>query len=258
MKRESSTAVTEPAPRRPGLFSSLVGMTCGRWLWAFGGAAGCATVIAVLIGAALLASGLTLNNFLGNLGGLFRGGVPDYSDVYIPDVEAVRELNQLTTIRRSYSHVVWSERDMPALLRALYGDRLVMVAVGHIDAGVDLDMLTEDDLTYDAETQTLTIRLPQATLQDCFLDESKSYVVERATGIFAAPLPDIDNNIRRYAVSQYRDFALEDNILVDAQKRAEESIRRSVMLFNQNAEDLNIVLVSPTPDPNAPLPETCQ
>lgn len=258
MKREPPAAVTEPAPRRQGLFSSLIGMTCGRWLWAFGGAVGCAAVIAVLIGAALLVSGLTLNNFLGNLSGLFRGGVPDYSDIYIPDVEAVRDLNQLTTIRRSYSHIVWNERDMPALLRAFYGDRLVMVAVGHIDAGVDLDLLTEEDLTYVVDTETLTIRLPQATLQDCFLDESKSYVVERATGIFAAPLPDIDNNIRRYAISQYREFALEDNILADAQMRAEESIRRSIMLFNQNAESLDIVLISPTPDPNAPLPETCQ
>src|SRR4051812_38354366 len=49
-------------------------------------------------------------------------------------LEKVQNLSQLTTTRFNYSSIVTSQRDLPSILAGLYGDKLVMVAVGHVNA----------------------------------------------------------------------------------------------------------------------------
>jgi hypothetical protein len=214
-------------------------------------------VVVVVIGGLMLATGLTVSGFVNSVTGIFSGET-QMTSIFVPRVEAIQRLNELTTMRRSYSNIITSERDMPDLLQGLYGDRLVMVAVGHVEAGVDLSQLTAEDVVYDALTQTLTITLPPVTLLECFLDESASYTVERATGLFAAPVPDLDEFSRSFALEQFRDFALEDGILEDARQESEIAIRQSIALFNENADALTVVFNHTSADPDASLPSTCQ
>ncbi len=87
-------------------------------------------------------------------------------------LERIQDMSLLTTTRYNYSSVVTSERQMPGILGALYGERMAMVAVGYVVAGIDMSQITANDVNVDGDK--LSIRLPAPTLQDCFLDEQAS------------------------------------------------------------------------------------
>jgi hypothetical protein len=176
-------------------------------------------VVAALILVAVFVAGA----FAGSQGllGWLTGNLRTTQNV-VTILDRIQMLAQLTTTRYSYSNILTSERDLPPILRGLYGERLVMVAVGEVNAGIDLNQITAQDIQ--AGGGVLTIWLPPAALQDCFFNEQASYVVSRDTGLFARPLPNLDEVSRLYALEQFRGRALEDGIIADAQAQAETSI----------------------------------
>jgi hypothetical protein len=173
--------------------------------------------------------------------------------IYIPPVERVQALSELTTMRYNYANIVTGQTDMPGLLAGLYGESLVMVAVGHIEAGINIADISEDDIIYDRENNILTITLPAPTIQDCFLDESETYIAQRNTGVFAGSSPHLDTGTRRYAVAQFRDLALEDGILEAAAEQTLSVMRE----FMVSATEAQTNLIMQPINPDAPFPETC-
>ena len=169
-------------------------------------------------------------------------------------LERIQALSQLTTFRYEYSVLVTSERDMPDVLKALYGEKEMLAVAGNVNAGIDLSQITPADISQSGDT--LTIHLPPTRLQECFLDEKASYVVSRETGIFAHNPPTMDESARQFAVEQIRDQALSKDILTDAQTRAQ-------MLIQGFTTDLNIqgvktvTITTSPPDPNT-LPDSCK
>jgi hypothetical protein len=188
--------------------------------------------------------------------GLFSwltGDVPTQTTA-VTLLDRIQLLAQLTTTRYSYSNILTSERELPPILQGLYGERLVMVAVGEVNAGIDLSALTQDRIqTVD---NTLVIRLPEAQLQDCFFNEQESYVISRDTGFFAQPIPALDEHARRYALVQFRDRAIEDGILRDAQAQAEASVYEMVVALTGDSNQGVRVTSDPTTTPV--IPPTCQ
>ncbi|MCA9912179.1 MAG: DUF4230 domain-containing protein [Anaerolineae bacterium] len=237
----------------------------GGCLWGLGGALGCSVLIFALVAGLLLAAGQTVGGLIGNVSDFFKlpelaifaegAGVRIPEDVYIPPVERLQALSQLTTTRFNYSHIVTSEVEMPGILSGLYGQGLAYVAVGHINAGIDVGQLDSEDVIYDAERNLLTVILPAPVLQDCFLDESQSYVVTRSTGIFAQPSIQLESAARRFAIEQYRDMALEDGILEEAR---DQSVQVMEEFLSSIVGDVVLVIEVAPIDPNAPLPDTCQ
>jgi hypothetical protein len=169
-------------------------------------------------------------------------------------LDRIQLMAQLTTTRYSYSNILTSERELPPILQGLYGDQLVMVAVGEVNAGIDLSVLTADRIqTVD---NTLVIRLPPAQLQDCFFNEQESYVISRDTGFFASPAPNLDEQARRYALAQFRDRSIEDGILADAQAQAEDSVYEMVTAVTNDQYGEVRVISDPAVTPV--IPPTCQ
>lgn len=169
-------------------------------------------------------------------------------------LERIQDMSMLTTTRFNYSSLVTSEREMPALLGALYGEKQVMVAVGYVVAGVEMGKITEADISWD--DGVLSIKLPAPTLQDCFLDEQASYIVSRDTGVFSRSAPTLDTEARRFAIQQFRSAALEGGILEKAQEQSVEIIEQFInLLAVDSIKELKISVGMP--DPNAPLPNTC-
>jgi len=205
-------------------------------------------IILLLVGCVL---GLVISQFiprdlLSIIGG---GGTINTQATVILD--RVQSLSSLTTTRYNYSLIVTSEREMPPILATLYGESLSLVAVGHVNAGIDLSILEAKDIVVQGDR--LVITLPPPTLQDCFLDEQQSYVVRRDTGLFANPSPALDNEARRFAVQQLRDAALEGGILAEAQTQAAEAVTQLVAALGVSQVQVNTT----APDANAPLPATC-
>lgn len=187
-----------------------------------------------------------------NFGGLFGSGQVNLNVVTV--LERVQAMSQLTTTRYTFSNIVEGSVDMPPILAGLYGQGLTLIAVGHIDAGVDLSQIGEDDIRQ--ADGVVSIRLPPARLQNCFFDESASYVASRSTGVFARPLANLETTARRLALAKFRDDAVERGILDEARTRAEIVIGDLVNALV--AEGVTVLITSAPPDTDAPLPSSCE
>ncbi len=114
-----------------------------------------AAIILLLIGAAigggLMLGGKTWDGWFG------RG--PDPVTVAAASLDAVREQNRLVPFVASFVAAVSSEQRRFGL-----SARKTLIVPGLVRYEVDLARLTEQDLSWDAETQTLTIALPPVEL----------------------------------------------------------------------------------------------
>jgi hypothetical protein len=180
------------------------------------------------------------------------GGTSPITIQAVTVLDKIQSLSQLTVSKFSYSSVITSQRDLPPVLAGLYGDKLVMVAVGHVNAGIGLNQLTSSSITGNADA--MTIRLPPPQLFDCYLNEPASYVISRETGVFSRPAPNLDQEAKRYAVRQFRDMALKAGILDTVQENSQRVIH--VLVTNLGVK--SVTVVTTPPDANAPLPDSCQ
>lgn len=142
-----------------------------------------------------------------------------------PDpVVIVREINklaQLHTAQMEMQNIVEADSGTDAWF-GLFEDNLIFVAVGQVQAGIDLAKLTENDIQ--ANTfQTVTIRLPASEIFIATLDNEKSYVADRDVGLGARvlePDPQLETLARQTGEKQMLDAALENGILEQADANA--------------------------------------
>lgn len=145
----------------------------------------------------------------------------------IPDpitiVHSVQALARLETIQYSIEKVITAEIGQEAF-SFLFGDRLLFVAHGSVIAGVDLMKLGEEDISIDGGT--LYVRLPKAEVFVATLDNDKSYVYDRDTGLFTRGDTNLETTARQAAQAEIEKAALEDGILEQAQTNAENFLYR--------------------------------
>ncbi len=168
---------------------------------------------------------------------------------------SVQDLAQLTSTRFVYDVEVTVARDLPASLAPAFGEEITMQAVGFVNAGVDLDTLTESDITVNGDT--LVINLPAPALLDCFFNESESVVIGERRAIFANYPQDIQILARQAALIDFRDSALEDGILDEARLQSTLVVENFVRAAAGGRFDEVIVSTRPV-DPTAPYPESCE
>jgi hypothetical protein len=174
----------------------------------------------------LLAIGIAVWAFAGlgllQLGSLLRGG-PARINVDQPTVvRQIRGLERLETVSYTMDKIVTGERDNPILPQFLAGDRLLLVVHGEAIAGVDLSKLQPRDVS--VHGSTVRIHLPLAEIFTTTLDEQKTRVYSRDTGLFTSPDPNLEDEVRQEAERQLRAAALDDGIL----KSADANVRQTV------------------------------
>jgi hypothetical protein len=145
----------------------------------------------------------------------------------IPDpitvIYQVRTLAQLVTIQYSIEKVVTAETGQE-WFGSLFGDRLLFVAHGYVTAGIDMEKLGPEDMWM--ENGVLYVQLPEAEVFVATLDNDKSYVYDRETGLFTQGDPGLETLARQAAEGEIRMAALEDGILDQAQANAEAYLLR--------------------------------
>ena len=100
-----------------------------------------------------------------------------------------------------------------------YGEnRVLLVAHGIVKAGVDLQEIKPEDVRVSDKKVTLT--LPPAKITDVYLDEQKTRVVDRTTGILRSFDKDLEQNARLQAVNDLKTAARYNGIYEDASERA--------------------------------------
>ena len=139
-------------------------------------------------------------------------------------VEGVRELDQLATVRVTESILVTRESGSEnALDRLFSGEKVLLVATGDVEAGVDLSEVGEDDVRVEGET--VTIRLPEPEVLSASLDEEKTRVYDRDYGpLNLRPDDDLVEAARAEAEERIEAAARENGVLKTAETNAEGSI----------------------------------
>ena len=140
----------------------------------------------------------------------------------IPDpityINEIRALARLETIQYSIEKVITGEMGS-GTFDAFFGDKILFVAHGTVIAGIDMEKLKPEHMRF--ENGVLTVKLPPAEVFIATLDNEKSYVYDRQTGILTKPDPNLETLVRQKAEEEILKAAIEDGILEQAQTNAE-------------------------------------
>lgn len=140
----------------------------------------------------------------------------------IPDpitvIHDIRSLARMETIQYTLEKVITVEQGQGDL-GFLFGDRLLFVGHGEVIAGIDMARLRPEDMY--VQDQVLHVRLPPAEVFVATLDNEKSYVYNRDTGILRRGDINLETTARAAAEREILQAALNDGILTQAQQNAE-------------------------------------
>lgn len=145
----------------------------------------------------------------------------------IPDpvtiIHEVRSLARLESIQYSVEKVITAEIAQ-GQFDFLFGDKLLFVAHGTVIAGVDLGKITTQNLWL--EDGALYVNLPESEVFVATLDNDKSYVYDRETGLLRQSDTNLETQARQVAEQKILEAALADGILAQADINAEAYMER--------------------------------
>jgi hypothetical protein len=149
------------------------------------------------------------------------------SVVSAPDViDRIQRLNRLETVKYSLDTVVEGDESNPVLPDALVGDKLLMIVHGSTVAGVDLSELKPESvqITEGTDGRSIQLTLPPSQVFQTAVDETRTRVYSRDTGIFVRADPNLESATRAKAQTELQQAALSDGILDAAAKNARVAV----------------------------------
>lgn len=196
----------QPALRkRLAMIAALVGMVCG-----------------VLVGFLFVRQQTALS-------------VPPMSSVSsvvrpLPNVlVAVRDLARLESVSFHMERVMDLTEKQSRLFGLVEGeDAILLVAVADVTAGVDLAKLSDADIEVDQSARRVVVRLPAAEIFHSALDNQRTYVHTRRTGLLARRQEALETRARSEAERALLDAAREAGILARAEESARQTVERLV------------------------------
>lgn len=163
-------------------------------------------------------------------------------------IREIRDLQRLETASFEFEKVITAETKQD-LLWGLLGESVVFVANGKVFAGVDFAKMSEADLqVYDPVT--VYVHLPEAEIFSDIpvLDNERSYVADRDTGLLTRADPDLETQVRQEAEKAIREAANESEIL----ERADNNARQYMIAFLSGLGFENIIFTDESPKPAPP------
>jgi hypothetical protein len=156
----------------------------------------------------------------------------------------IRSLSRLETQSFSIERVVEAKVERGNPLDLLLSDRLLLIASGDVVAGVDLAKLKDSDVTISADGKTITLRLPPSEIFSKALNNDRTRVYDRQTGIFAAENKDLESQARTSAEDEILQAACEGGVMQKSADEAKRSLEQFLRLM-----DFEVVNVIATAGP---------
>jgi hypothetical protein len=212
-------------------------------------------VIGILVILALAAAAVVLmvRSPIDTLAGLPEQAAQKFGEILHPTptiypdpvtvVREVRSLARLETVQYTVEKVITAETNQGPF-GFLFGDKLLLVAHGTVVAGIDLGRLAEGDVTIDADGAVYMV-LPAAEVFVATLDNEKSYVYHRETGILAGGTKDLESAARLAAQEAILQAAIDDGILETADTNGKAYLQRFLMSLGLRS----VVFIDATPVP---------
>jgi len=187
----------------------------------------------VLVGALVwLSSGIGLWHLMSML----RGG-PTHINVDQPTVvRQIQQLQRLETVSYTMDKIISGEHANAYMPKFLAGDRLLLVVHGEVVAGINLAGLQPGDVLIHG--QKVSIHLPAAEVFSTRIDNAKTKVYSRDTGLLSSPDPNLESEVREEAERQLLQAALQDGILKTAAENARSTISSLLKGFGFHEVDI--------------------
>ncbi len=156
---------------------------------------------------------------------------------------------ELVTVSMKLERIITAERNND-IMWGLLGENLLFVAHGHVEAGIDLSQLRQEDIVV-VDPETVMINLPPARIYEekPILDTERSYVANRRTGLLTRADPQLETDVRREAEQQLIQAARESELTAEAQRRGELVVDVLVRAFGFT----NVVFTDGPPPQVAPF-----
>ena len=191
-----------------------------------------AVLALILVGAVWFSSGLGIARLMG----ILRGG-PTRLNVDQPTVvRQIQKLQRLETVSYTMDKIISGEHENAFLPKFLAGDRLLLVVHGEVVAGINLASLGPGDVLI--KGQTVSIHLPAAEVFSTRIDNARTRVYSRDTGLFSSPDPNLESEVREEAERQLQQAALQDGILKTAADNARTTIAGMLQGFGFREVDI--------------------
>jgi hypothetical protein len=186
--------------------------------WATGILVGALLALLVVGAAVWVSTGVGLLRLMG----IIRG---DASLINVNQPTVVRQIQQLArleTVDYTMDKIISGERDNPYLPKLLAGDRLLLVVHGDVIGGVDLQKVQQGDVS--VHGRKISLRIPAAEVFSTRIDNAKTRVYSRDTGLFSSPDPNLESEVREEAERQLLQAALHDGVLRTAEQNARNTL----------------------------------
>jgi hypothetical protein len=150
-------------------------------------------------------------------------GRHDAIDISQPTVIAsIQRLARLESVVYTMDKVVEGDRTNQYLPDILTGDKLLLIVHGQAVAGVDLSSIQASSVQIDG--RSVTVSMPAAQLLSVSLDNSKTRVYSRITGLLVPADPNLESEVREKAEAGLRQSALDSGILNTAEGNARATL----------------------------------
>lgn len=144
-------------------------------------------------------------------------------DTSLPTVvNKIQRLQRLETVSYSLDKIVEGNRQSSVLPDFLVGDKLLLVVHGEAIAGIDLSQLKTSDVQIHG--RDIQVHLPAPQIFVTSLDNAKTRVYSRITGLLVPEDPNLESEVRAEAQQQLQQAALDDGILKTASKNASAAV----------------------------------
>lgn len=156
----------------------------------------------------------------------FRTEEKDHSPP--PILQELRALSDFHGAQAQFEVVIDEEDDVRFLPGPIAGERVQFVAIGTVDAVVDLSTLSGDAIRFDAESNSVTVLLPTPAIADPVLDTEQSHVMNRDRGLFNrigglfSDNPTSEQELYQAAQSKMAEAAAQTGLVAMAEQNTEE------------------------------------
>src|SRR3954452_21578545 len=133
-------------------------------------------------------------------------------------IERIQRLQRMETVVFNMDKIVTGEKDNPILPDFIAGDRLLMVVHGQVVAGIDFSRLKSGDIKI--QGKEVRIHLPNPQILITRLDNARTKVYSRSTGLLVPVDPNLETQVRQEAEGELLQEAALGGIIAKAKDNA--------------------------------------
>jgi Protein of unknown function (DUF4230) len=137
-------------------------------------------------------------------------------------IERIQRLQRMETVVYNMDKIVTGERDNPILPDFIAGDRLLMVVHGQVVAGIDFTRLKPGDIKI--QGREVRVHLPNPQILLTRLDNARTRVYSRNTGILVRVDPNLETQVRQEAEGELLQEAALGGIMNSARDNARATV----------------------------------